>query len=162
MNQRHRLRRASTSAVGCLGRMSVVTTVHARCVCLWDPLLVCVGSVNAICRRVRDSSRLRLTFRNQALSFNLSNFLVILHVREAGLSAMPLTEYPVGLACRRGLGVLLVSLSECVRAPRESTHHPSCQRGWQLLSLIGPVQSAFARPSSGRVTPRGGPRGPAA
>ena len=39
MNQRPRLCRASTSAVGCLGRMSVVTTVHARCVWLWDPLL---------------------------------------------------------------------------------------------------------------------------
>ena len=35
------------SAVGCLGRESVVATVHARCVGPWDPFGCLLGSVNS-------------------------------------------------------------------------------------------------------------------
>ena len=41
LNQRPPSAVPQRSAVGCLGRESVVATVHARCVGPWDPLVAC-------------------------------------------------------------------------------------------------------------------------
>ena len=68
LNQRPPSAVPQRSAVGCLGRESVVATVHARCVGPWDPFGCLLGSVNSIIRCLRESSRLRLLIWNPGLS----------------------------------------------------------------------------------------------